>query len=63
MARKNYTREQILEKLALVMFKYNQGLTIDEACKAAEIGKVTYYRWKEEHYRTNAEGNDTERRV
>ena len=50
MARKSYTKEQILEKLALVMLKYNQGLTLDEACRTAEIGKATYYRWKREYW-------------
>lgn len=63
MARKSYTREQILEKLALVMLKYNQGMTIDEACKAAEIGKATYYRWKEEYCRPIVEEMNTIRRV
>ena len=63
MARKSYTREQILEKLALVMLKYNQGLTLDEACKAAEIGKATYYRWREEYCRPIVEDRKTERSV
>jgi transposase-like protein len=58
MARKSYTREQILEKLALVMLKYNQGFTIDEACKAAEVGKATYYRWKREYWEVNAGESD-----
>ena len=56
MARKSYTTEQIMSKLGLVVLKYNQGLTIDEACKAAEIGKATYYRWRKEQSEMSTEG-------
>jgi len=59
MARKSYTREQILEKLNFVMSKYNQGHSIDEACKAAEIGKATYYRWRDKYCRLDARANNT----
>ena len=63
MARKSYSREQILEKLALVMLRYNQGLTIDEACKAAEVGKATYYRWKESYCRPSLDDREIARAV
>jgi len=50
MARKSYSTEQITAKIAMVVLRYNQGLTIDEACKAAEIGKATFYRWRQEYW-------------
>lgn len=57
MPRKSYTKEKILEKLDFVMSMYNQGQTIDDACKAAEIGKGTYYRWRDKYCRIKTEDN------
>ena len=59
--RKNYTDDEIAIKLRLVMQKYNQGLTIDDACKAAQIGKATYFRWRKRELqsRTGTSGNNT----
>ena len=54
MARKSYTNEEIMLKLSLVMQKYNQGLTIDDACRAGEVGKATYFRWKKKYIESRA---------
>jgi transposase-like protein len=57
MARVGYTDHEIKLKLSLVAQKYNQGLTIDEACRAVKIAKTTYFRWKKKHLEANVERN------
>lgn len=49
MARKNYTVEQIIVKLREVELHCNQGQTIVEACRTAEITEQTYYRWRKQY--------------
>ena len=57
MTRRSYTKEEIAFKLSFVMKKYNQGYTIEDACRAAEIGKPTYFRWRKK-YLCNQRGNE-----
>ena len=49
MARKNYGTEEIIVKLREIEIMCNQGRTIAEAVKQAEITEQTYYRWRKEY--------------
>jgi transposase-like protein len=49
MARKNYGTEEIIVKLREIEIMCNQGKTIAEAVKQAEITEQTYYRWRKEY--------------
>jgi putative transposase len=49
MARKNYTMEQIIIKLREIEVLSNQGKTIAEAARQAEITEQTYYRWRKQY--------------
>jgi len=53
MAKKNYTTEQIIVKLREIEIKCNQGQTIAEAVRQAEITEQTYYRWRKEYGQMN----------
>lgn len=46
MGKKNYTVEQIIVKLREIEVLCNQGKTIGEAVRQAEISEQTYYRWR-----------------
>jgi len=48
MVRKNYTPEQIINKLRGVGVLISQGVTTAEASRKAGITEQTYYRWRRE---------------
>ena len=49
MGRKNYKAEEIIVKLREIEIKCNQGKTVAEAVRQAEITEQTYYRWRKEY--------------
>ena len=49
MARKNLTIEQIIVKLWEIEVLCNQGKTLAEAVRQAEITEQTYYRWRKQY--------------
>ncbi len=51
MVRKNFTPEQIINKLREVQVFIIQGVTATEASRKAGITEQTYYRWRKEYDR------------
>ena len=49
MGRKNYSVEQIIVKLREIEILCNQGMSLVEAVRKAEITTNTYYRWRREY--------------
>ena len=47
--RRGYSPEQIITKLSEAEVLLSQGKTVAQACKAIEISKQTYYRWRKEY--------------
>ena len=49
MARKGTRIEKIIEVLREVEVLTNQGSTVAEACRKANVTEHTYYRWRKEY--------------
>jgi putative transposase len=49
MVRKNFTPEQIINKLREAEIHINQGLSITEASRKIGVAQQTYYRWRREY--------------
>ncbi len=49
MVRKNFTPEQIINKLREAEVHINQGISIAEASRKIGITQQTYYRWRKEY--------------
>jgi len=49
MFRKNFTPEQIINKLREAEIHINQGISIAEASRKIGITQQTYYRWRKEY--------------
>jgi|TARA_Y100000294_G_scaffold155549_1_gene155890 transposase-like protein len=49
MDRKNFTSEQIINKLREAEIHINQGISIAEASRKIGITQQTYYRWRKEY--------------
>ena len=49
MVRKNYTPEQIINKLREAEIQINQGISISEASRKIGVTEQTYYRWRKEY--------------
>lgn len=49
MVRKNFTPEQIINKLREAEIHINQGIPIAEASRKIGITQQTYYRWRKEY--------------
>ena len=49
MARKNYTPEQIINKLREAEIHINQGVSVSEASRKIGVTEQTYYRWRKEY--------------
>ena len=49
MVRKNYTPEQIINKLREAEIQINQGIPIAEASRKISVTEQTYYRWRKEY--------------
>ncbi len=49
MVRKNFTPEQIINKLREAEININQGIPIAEASRKIGITQQTYYRWRKEY--------------
>ena len=49
MARKNFTPEQIINKLREAEVHINQGISIAEASRKIGVTQQTYYRWRREY--------------
>ncbi len=49
MVRKNFTPEQIINKLREAEIHINQGISIAEASRKINITQQTYYRWRKEY--------------
>ncbi len=49
MAKKNYTPEQIINKLREAEIHINQGISIAEASRKIGVTQQTYYRWRKEY--------------
>ena len=49
MSKKNYSPEQIINKLREVEIHTHSGMTIDEAIRKIGVPNVTYYRWRREY--------------
>ncbi len=49
MARKNFTPEQIINKLREAEIHINQGISIAEASRKISVTQQTYYRWRKEY--------------
>ena len=49
MARKGTRIEKIIEVLREVEVLTNQGQTVAEACRKANVTEHTYYRWRKEY--------------
>ena len=49
MVRKNFTPEQIINKLREAEIHINQGLSIAEASRKIGVTQQTYYRWRKEY--------------
>jgi len=49
MVRKNFTPEQIINKLREAEVHINQGVTISEASRKIGVTEQTYYRWRKEY--------------
>ena len=49
MPRKNFTPEQIIQKLREVEVNLSKGLSVQESVRQIEVTEQTYYRWKKEY--------------
>ncbi len=49
MVRKNFTPEQIINKVREAEIHINQGISIAEASRKIGITQQTYYRWRKEY--------------
>ncbi len=49
MVRKNFTPEQIINKLREAEVYINQGISISEASRKIGVTEQTYYRWRKEY--------------
>jgi transposase-like protein len=49
MVRKNFTPEQIINKLREAEVHINQGISISEASRKIGVTEQTYYRWRKEY--------------
>ena len=49
MVRKNFTPEQIINKLREAEIHINQGISIAEARRKIGVTQQTYYRWRKEY--------------
>jgi len=49
MVRKNFTPEQIINKLREAEVRINQGISIAEASRKIGVSEQTYYRWRREY--------------
>ena len=49
MVRKNFTPEQIINKLREAEIHINQGISISEASRKIGVTQQTYYRWRKEY--------------
>ena len=49
MVRKNFTPEQIINKLREAEVHINQGVFISEASRKIGVTEQTYYRWRKEY--------------
>ena len=49
MVRKNFTPEQIINKLREAEVHINQGISISEASRKIGVTQQTYYRWRKEY--------------
>jgi len=49
MKRKQFSAEQIVNKLRQAEVAVAQGQTVAQACKAIGITEQTYYRWRKEY--------------
>ncbi len=49
MPRKQFTSEQIINKLREAEVLLSQGMTVLEAARQLEISEQTYYRWRKEY--------------
>ena len=49
MPKKNFTPEQIIQKLREVEVNLSKGLSVQEAVRQIEVTEQTYYRWKKEY--------------
>ncbi len=49
MVRKNFTPEQIINKLREAEIHINQGISIAEASRKIGVTEQTYYRWRKEY--------------
>jgi len=49
MARKNFTPEQIINKLREAEIHINQGISVPEASRKIGVTEQTYYRWRKEY--------------
>lgn len=49
MPKRNYTAEQIINKLREVEVKVSQGIKVAEAVRGIGVSEQTYYRWRNEY--------------
>jgi len=49
MVRRNFTPEQIINKLREAEVHINQGISIAEASRKIDVTEQTYYRWRKEY--------------
>ena len=49
MVKKNFTPEQIINKLREAEVHINQGMSISEASRKIGVTQQTYYRWRKEY--------------
>ena len=49
MAKKNYTSEQIINRLREAEIHINQGIPISEVSRKIGVTEQTYYRWRKEY--------------
>ena len=49
MVRRNFTPEQIINKLREAEVYINQGISIAEASRKISVTQQTYYRWRKEY--------------
>ena len=49
MVRKNFSPEQIINKLREAEIHINQGISISEASRKIGVTEQTYYRWRKEY--------------
>ncbi len=49
MVRKNFTPEQIINKLREAEIHINQGISIAETSRKIGVTQQTYYRWRKEY--------------